>query len=96
MTDHLDDLKERYSRQTRLPAFGNEAQQRLIDARVLIIGMGGLGSPASLYLASAGVGMGVVVSSQRCCALLPRMPDLRASLSGHPATLRGAEAVLRK
>jgi molybdopterin/thiamine biosynthesis adenylyltransferase len=46
----------RYSRQITLPAIGVKGQQRLGDASVLIIGAGGLGAPASLYLASSGVG----------------------------------------
>ena len=46
----------RYSRQITLPAIGTAGQTRLGDASVLIIGAGGLGSPASLYLASSGVG----------------------------------------
>ncbi|KAL0029413.1 hypothetical protein WJX77_005576 [Trebouxia sp. C0004] len=51
----------RYSRQLLLPSFGVEAQARLLNSSVLIIGAGGLGSPAALYLAAAGAGrIGVV------------------------------------
>ena len=46
----------RYSRHILLPEIGIEGQQRLLDAKALIIGLGGLGSPAALYLAASGVG----------------------------------------
>jgi len=55
----------RYSRQIMLPQVSIEGQQRLLDARVLIIGIGGLGSPVAMYLAASGVGHLVLVDHDK-------------------------------
>src|SRR5207247_1183819 len=55
------DKRTRYSRHLLIPEIGEEGQLKLLDSRILLIGAGGLGSPASLYLAAAGIGtLGIV------------------------------------
>jgi molybdopterin/thiamine biosynthesis adenylyltransferase/rhodanese-related sulfurtransferase len=56
-----DAQKQRYSRHLLIPEVGSEGQAKLLESKVLLIGAGGLGSPAALYLAAAGVGtIGIV------------------------------------
>ncbi len=55
----------RYSRHILLPQVSVDGQQKLLDARVLIIGLGGLGSPVAMYLAASGVGHLVIVDHDR-------------------------------
>ena len=55
------DQRNRYMRHLLLPEVGTEGQAKLLDSKVLLLGAGGLGSPAALYLAAAGVGtIGIV------------------------------------
>ena len=60
-----DDQLLRYSRQIMLPAIGVEGQERLQNAHALLIGLGGLGSPAAIYLAAAGIGRLTLVDFDR-------------------------------
>jgi adenylyltransferase/sulfurtransferase len=63
--DFTEEQIERYSRQIILPEVGGAGQKKLLKAKVLIIGCGGLGSPAAYYLAAAGIGhLGLVDSDK--------------------------------
>ena len=60
-----DSGRLRYSRHLLLNEFGEDAQERLLAARALVVGAGGLGSPALMYLAAAGVGHITIVDGDR-------------------------------
>ncbi len=65
MTDFDDGWLERYGRHIVLPEVGIEGQEKIRTAKVLIVGAGGLGSPAALYLAAAGIGTIGIVDHDR-------------------------------
>ncbi|WP_262899826.1 HesA/MoeB/ThiF family protein [Robertkochia flava] len=68
-------MMERYARHLTLPGFGPEAQQKLLDASVLVIGAGGLGVPVLQYLNAAGVGqLGIVDADTVSLSNLHRQP----------------------
>ncbi|HEU0282763.1 MAG TPA: ThiF family adenylyltransferase, partial [Gallionella sp.] len=85
----------RYSRHILLPEIGIEGQQRLLDARALIIGLGGLGSPAAMYLAASGVGQLILCDHDTVdFSNLQRQIIHRTSSVGQPK-VASAQAALR-
>jgi molybdopterin/thiamine biosynthesis adenylyltransferase/rhodanese-related sulfurtransferase len=60
-----EDKRRRYSRHILIPEVGEAGQLKLLESRILLIGAGGLGSPASLYLAAAGVGKLGIIDDDR-------------------------------
>ena len=86
----------RYARHLLLPGVGREGQERLAAAKVLVVGAGGLGSPALLYLAAAGVGtIGVVDADVVELTNLHRQVIHSDADIGRPKTASAAEAVHR-
>ncbi len=84
----------RYSRQIILPDVGGKGQRKLLESRVLLIGAGGLGSPAGLYLAAAGVGtLGFVDFDVVDISNLHRQVLHHTDDVGRPKTQSAAEAV---
>jgi molybdopterin/thiamine biosynthesis adenylyltransferase len=85
----------RYGRHILLPEIGIEGQQKLLDASALIIGVGGLGSPATLYLATSGVGKLILCDHDTVdLSNLQRQIVHRTSTIGQPK-VTSAQAALR-
>jgi adenylyltransferase/sulfurtransferase len=86
--------RERYSRHLVLPQWGEEGQLKLRSAKVLVIGAGGLGSPALLYLAGAGVGtLGIVEFDTVEISNLPRQVLHHTHDIGRPKALSAFESI---
>jgi molybdopterin/thiamine biosynthesis adenylyltransferase/rhodanese-related sulfurtransferase len=86
--------KARYARHILLPDIGLEGQRRLSNARVLVVGAGGLGSPALLYLAAAGVGtIGIVDDDVVDASNLQRQVVHGVADVGRPKTESAAESI---
>jgi adenylyltransferase/sulfurtransferase len=94
MTAFTDEQVERYSRHIILPEVGGKGQRKLLDARVVIIGAGGLGSPTGLYLAAAGIGtIGIVDSDVVELSNLQRQVLHDTSDLGRHKSLSGKETM---
>ncbi|MBW8059612.1 MAG: molybdopterin-synthase adenylyltransferase MoeB [Solirubrobacterales bacterium] len=79
--------RDRYSRHTMLPEVGVEGQLKLLDAKVLLVGAGGLGAPAALYLAAAGIGrLGLVDDDVVDASNLQRQVIHNTERIGRPKT----------
>lgn len=86
---------ERYSRHLVIPEIGTEGQLRLRQARVLIIGAGGLGSPIGMYLAAAGIGkIGIVDFDTISHSNLQRQVLYSTNDVGHPKTVLAKQRLL--
>jgi molybdopterin/thiamine biosynthesis adenylyltransferase/rhodanese-related sulfurtransferase len=92
-SDSLE-VSARYSRNVRLPGFGLDAQSRLLAARVLVVGAGGLGAPVIEYLAASGVGtLGIIDDDVVDLSNLQRQVLFRPDQVGVPKARAAAEWV---
>lgn len=92
MTGLSSEQRRRYDRHVILDGFGREGQQRLLQANVLIVGAGGLGSPAAMYLAAAGIGhIGIVDGDFVSVTNLQRQVLYTSADTGHPKVEVAAE-----
>ena len=86
--------RERYSRHLLIPEVGLKGQQKLLESRVLLIGAGGLGSPAALYLAAAGVGtLGIVDNDEVDLSNLQRQVIHNTARIGEPKVESAARTI---
>src|SRR5512139_2700314 len=91
-----EEQKRRYRRQLMLPEIGEEGQQRLGKASVLIVGLGGLGSISSYYLAAAGVGKLRIVDGDQVALTNLNRQILHSTLDlNHPKIESAAEKLQR-
>ena len=89
-----DEQIERYSRHIILPEVGGKGQEKLLSGKVLIVGAGGLGSPAALYLAAAGVGtIGIIDGDVVDLSNLQRQVAHSKADLGRPKAVSAAEAM---
>lgn len=86
--------RDRYSRQTILPEVGIEGQEKLLEAKVLLLGAGGLGAPSALYLAAAGIGtIGIVDNDTVDLSNLQRQVIHRTDRIGMDKTLSAKKTI---
>jgi molybdopterin/thiamine biosynthesis adenylyltransferase/rhodanese-related sulfurtransferase len=88
------DQVRRYSRHLLIPEIGEEGQRKLLDSKMLLVGAGGLGSPAALYLAAAGVGtIGIVDADFVDDSNLQRQVLHSTASLGHPKVESARERI---
>ena len=96
MTELSEMQKQRYSRHLMLSEIGEAGQKKILEARVLVVGVGGLGSPISLYLAAAGVGrLGIIDSDKVDISNLQRQIIHSTDTINVPKVISAKQAINR-
>lgn len=96
MTKLSEMQKQRYSRHLMLSEIGEAGQKKILEARVLVVGVGGLGSPISLYLAAAGVGhLGIIDSDKVDISNLQRQIIHSTDTINMPKVISAKQAINR-
>jgi molybdopterin-synthase adenylyltransferase len=94
MSEFTDEQINRYSRHIILPEVGGKGQKKLLDAKVFLVGAGGLGSPAAFYLAAAGIGkIGIVDNDNVDLSNLQRQILHSTKDVGYPKTQSAKETI---